>query len=145
MAIVAQDPDYKANTEIPELLKEFFQVLKLPAARLVTPPTDSDAISIARNENAMMINGGTVVRPQPGQNHKTHLVQHKAEELRWKGIPPESDPRVANAQTLLRAHIEETQLLSESETAQGAPLPRGQRNETEGEAQGNQIAAAQGG
>lgn len=152
IAIVGQDPDFKANTEVPELLMELFTALKLPAARLVTPPQDADAISIARNENTRIIQNGEAVRPQPGQNHNVHLVQHKQEALRWEGIPIESDPRVANAQTLLKQHIDETSLLAQSEGAtptggggNGAPISRGQRNATEGEAEGNSIAALTGG
>jgi hypothetical protein len=146
LAIVGQSPEFIKHVDTNELLKEAAFAHKLRAERIVRPPVDADARSIARNENTTLLNG-TAVRPQPNQNHDVHLTEHRSELLRWEGIPADtqSDPRVTNAQVLLKQHISETQLLTESEGATGEPLPQGQDNQTEGEAQGNQIAAAYGG
>ena len=147
MSVIAASPVLSQRVNMEELLREWFEVDKLPTGKLVMPPSDMDADTVAEFENSQFVQGVSL-SPSPGQNDVLHIAKHKAFIVRWSGLEPEEltsaglNPR---ALEFAQIHIDQHQLqMQQGQQGGGAPLPQGARNETEGEAQGNALAAFQG-
>ena len=146
LAIVSQNPELLKHIDVEEMLRAIFEVDKLQSSKFIIPGVDADAGQIAEMENAGFI-AGTYVSPQPGQNHRKHKVSHHALFIQLQGFEPEelvANGMNADTVTLLQQHEEETDFMIQQEQQGSGSAPAGQRNESEGEAQGNQIAALSG-
>ena len=124
--------------DVGEMLKEWFQFAHFDASKIIQPLSNSDAESVAKNENIAMIMNGQYVEPNPNENKPVHLSIHKADEVRYQGLEEEY-PGIA----LLKQHIAATE--QGAEQAGVNNLPTGTGNATEGQAVGNQMAGALGG
>ena len=147
MSIIAASPVLSQRVNMEELLRQWFEVDKLPTGKLVVPPSDLDSDTIAEFENSQFAQGVSIA-PSPGQNDALHIAKHKAFMVRWSGLEPEElsaaglNPRAIE---FARIHVEQHQLqMQQGQQGGASPLPEGARNETEGEAQGNALAAFQG-
>ena len=80
-----------------------------------------------------MLNAGTPVQPQPGQDFVTHLRVEEAERLQWKGLENSGDPRAVNI-ALLDQHIaQEKQMMQLQAQAQQQQAQQAEVTDTTGQ------------
>ena len=143
VGIIASSPELSKEVDIPELVREWFEIDKLPSTRLVNQRTDFDALNVAEEEN-LSFASGRYLPPQEGQDQKAHIPRHNAFVLSYEGFFPDNIPPGMHARSIefAKQHIAESQAMDQNARA---PAPKGQRNQTEGQATGNAQAAALGG
>jgi len=130
------------TTDAGELMKQLLDFNKLDSSKIILPPQGVDAEAMAHHENDAMLNTGTYIRPQQGQNHSVHLRVHEAEKIRWQGLEDSGDQRAINTQ-LIQQHIDETKQMAGAQAGSAPPAsPSG--NQTSGEVVGNDQAGALG-
>lgn len=139
MKLIAMSPEFAKRCNITELLRQWFVKNKFDASRLVNEPQDADAVSVANNENLMMMSNGVPAMVKPGENMQVHLSIHEGEKLRYRGI----ESHYPNYQ-LLEQHIEETKMAIQQAIQGVQNQPTGNQSQGAGEMGGNEIAAAQG-
>ena len=144
LRMVASSPLMQKYIDVGKLLKPLYERQRLPLDA-IKAPLSLDAKKMARDENRRMIENGEPLRPEQGEDHAGHLAEHEGEYLRWQGIDPQvavDDPRIVNAQTVLKAHIDETKFLMQQEGQQTGDIAGPSGNASEGEVVGNAIAGA---
>ena len=124
--------------DVGEIMKEWLFRMGWKSDKIIRPPSGVDAEMVARQEVFQMLNAGTPVQPQPGQDFAVHLRVEEAERLQWKGLENSGDPRAVNL-PLLDQHIAmEKQLLAQQQQ-QSAQQAAGSQA---GDSTGQQAAAA---
>lgn len=135
-------PLFQSVLDMPAVAEDVFgKIFKMDVARWIKPNQNRDATRLAQAENRMMIDLGQFVAPSPGENHDTHLTEHKQEAIKWSGAE-DTNPNVQ----LINRHIEQQEMLKSMEaqaSTQNVPAMSG--NQTPGEVSGNAMAAQHGG
>ena len=139
--LIATVPALAASCDMTKLLVEWAKLRKVDYTRFVRPPQDSDADDVAHNENILMLQGMfDMVRVTPNQNHDIHIPIHEGMRIQYRG-QEEQHPEM----DFVDQHIEEHKMQQrQAEQPQAGTPPAGSGNETPGEVQGNQMAAAMG-
>lgn len=129
--------------DVGEIMKEWLFRMGWKSDKIIRPPIGVDAELVARQEVFQMLNAGTPVQPQPGQDFVTHLRVEEAERLQWKGLENSGDPRAVNI-ALLDQHIaQEKQMMQQQAQAQQQQAQQAEGTDTTGQAsaalQGSQV------
>jgi hypothetical protein len=144
LQLLASSPQLIASSthtiNMKELLTSIAKKMKLRGVgKFIGGATGEDPKMFARSEEAFMQDGADVP-VLPNQDHAGHLLQHEETVLLNNGVPPESPDRIW-IDVLLVPHIA---IHKGMQQQSAAPPAAPTANQTEGQAQGNQFAAAQG-
>ncbi|TXH12860.1 MAG: hypothetical protein E6R03_12235 [Hyphomicrobiaceae bacterium] len=144
--MIGSNPALMQVVDIEELVKEWLRLKKLPISKIIKPNNESDATAVARSENIMMVQGEDVP-VEDGQNHRVHLVEHKAERARYVGVEDSFKDVVERLDAHIVAHEEAEAGVAAAGAAMAAAQQPGAAPgiPTEGQAASGPMAAVLGG
>lgn len=122
------------------------------AARYFAAKSNFDSVHVARAENQNIVWHGVIDLPQQGEDHETHLQEHKSYLGAVQLLPEGERPAQENLDAL-KLHIQQTEALMQQDEMQAQPavpemgaqtnqgLPPSQPPRTEGELFGDTAGA----